>query len=315
VALALLTGLASCEEPPVRTQEEIDRARPAEAVSLFGEMLTPPSIPADRRAELDARLADARQTYLNAPNDADAIIWLGRRTAYLNRFRDAIDLFALGIAKHPDDARMYRHRGHRYITTRRFGQAIADLTQAASLAAGRPDEIEPDGLPNARNVPTSTLQSNIWYHLGLAYYLEGEFAQARTAYASGMSAATTPDMRVAMAYWLYLTERRLGRDADAQALAASIAPDLDIIENHAYFRLLLAYAGGTPPDPLWDAAAEGLDRGTVGYGIGIWHFLQGDPVEAVRWWRQVLDASPWMAFGTIAAEAELVRLGEGRAGS
>ena len=43
------------------------------------------------------------------------------------------------------------------------------------LVAAKPDEVEPDGAPNARGIPRSTLQSNIWYHLGLAQYLAGDF--------------------------------------------------------------------------------------------------------------------------------------------
>src|SRR4029078_11810488 len=97
-----------------------------------------------------------------------------RGIAYLARSRDAIETFSEGIEKHPDDARLYRHRGHRYITVREFPKAIEDLTKAAQLRSGKPVQVEPDGQPNARNIPTSTLQSNIYYHLGLAHYLSGD---------------------------------------------------------------------------------------------------------------------------------------------
>ena len=63
---------------------------------------------------------------------------------------------------------MYRHRGHRYVSIREFDRAIADLEYAATLIEGTEDEIEPDGMPNAMNIPVSSLHSNIWYHLGLA---------------------------------------------------------------------------------------------------------------------------------------------------
>ena len=75
----------------------------------------------------------------------------------------------------PNEPRLYRHRGHRYITIRKFDLAIADLRKASQLIAGKPDEIEPDGAPNKAGIPRSTLQSNIWYHLGLAQYLAGDF--------------------------------------------------------------------------------------------------------------------------------------------
>src|SRR6185503_2528830 len=63
----------------------------------------------------EEQLAAARREYERDPNDANAIIWLGRRTAYLGRYGEAIAIFTEGIRKHPRDARIYRHRGHRYI--------------------------------------------------------------------------------------------------------------------------------------------------------------------------------------------------------
>ena len=54
----------------------------------------------------------------------------------------------------------------------------------AELTSGLPDEVEPDGLPNAQNIPTGTLQFNIFYHLGLAHYLKGDLAAALDAYRS-----------------------------------------------------------------------------------------------------------------------------------
>ena len=122
---------------------------------------------------LESYLAKAKADYDRDPSSADNAIWLGRRLAYLGRFSEAIDTFTQGILKHPGDARLYRHRGHRYITLRKFDLAIRDLKRAADLIEG-PDQIEPDGQPNARNIPTSTLDSNIYYHLGLAHYLKGE---------------------------------------------------------------------------------------------------------------------------------------------
>ena len=72
----------------------------------------------------------------------------------------------------------YRHRGHRYISQRKFDAAIADFNKAAELMQGAPIEMEPDGQPNKINKPLSTTQFNVWYHLGLAHYLKEEFDEA-----------------------------------------------------------------------------------------------------------------------------------------
>jgi N-acyl-D-amino-acid deacylase len=247
--------------------------------------------------------------------DPDALIGHARRAAYMGRYEQAIDLYTRGAERHPRDPRFLRHRGHRYITLRRFADAEADLARAAVLAETRPIEVEPDGLPNPRNVPTSTLQDNIWYHLGLARYLQGDFAGAQSAFRSGLGVATNDDMRVATTYWLWNTSRRLGFEDDARALLVPIRADLPVVENHAYHRLLLLFKGEATPDALLAEARQGgeLDGATVGYGVGNWHFVHGRREEAARIWREVVAGGPRAAFGFIAAEAELVRLAEGKA--
>ena len=73
---------------------------------------------------------------------------------------------------------LYRHCGHRYLTVRDLSRSVADLGRATQLVEGHPDQIEPDGQPNASNTSIGTLHSSIAYHLGLAYYLQGDFARA-----------------------------------------------------------------------------------------------------------------------------------------
>lgn len=279
----------------------------AEAVSLLGDTLYPPELPGPVREERERQLREARAAYEADPDDPDAIIWLGRRTAYLGRYRDAIRIFTEGADRHPDDPRLLRHRGHRFITVRELGRAVEDLQRAAEMIRGTEDEVEPDGLPNARNVPTSTLQGNIWYHLGLAHYLRGEFEAALDAYRECLDVSTNPDMLVATSHWLYMTLRRLGRDAEAESVLAPIRRDLDVIENHGYHRLLLMYRGALAADEVRAAADGGLGEATVGYGIANWHLYNDRQGEAVEGFRRVLETGQWAAFGYIAAEADLAR--------
>lgn len=265
----------------------------------------------EARQQAEQRLAEARAIFERNPRDSDAAIWLGRRTAYLGRFQEAIAIYTSAIATHPEDARFYRHRGHRYITTRQLEKAVADLARAASLTAGKQDEIEPDGIPNARNIPTSTLQSNIWYHLGLAHYLRGDFERSLQAYREDLKVANNPDMLVATSHWLYMTLRRLGRERDAAAVLAPISRDMDVIENGAYHRLLLMYKGDLPADSVLAAPADGdstVNDATVGYGVANWHLYNGRRAEAEQRFRQILKSPQWAAFGYIAAEAELARM-------
>lgn len=281
-----------------------------QGTSLLGKPLIPAAPAENARERLEANLAAAREQYSKNPNDADAIIWLGRRLAYLGRYRDAIAAFTEGVQKHPADARMYRHRGHRYITVRELDKAAADLRKAAELIAGKPDQIEPDGQPNAKNIPTSTLNTNVFYHLGLAHYLRGELEPALKAYRECIRFSKNPDMLVATTHWLYMTLRRLDRPGEARQTLEPIAADMEIIENTSYHRLLMLYKGTEKVEALESSLAAGsLDAVTIGYGLGNWHLYNGRPDQAMTTFRQIVEKNEpqWPAFGYIAAEAELAR--------
>ncbi len=300
--------------PAARAAETPDPAQPAaaaEAVSFRGEPLPAPPISDELRARQEGLLAAARERLDEAPGDPESWIWVGRRTAYLGRYREAIELYGRAIERFPEDARLYRHRGHRFLTTRRLDRAIEDLTRAARLTDGKVDEVEPDGLPNALGIPTSTLQTNIWYHLGLAHYLAGDFESALAAYRECLALSGNPDMRVATSYWLYLTLERLGRADEAGSVIAAIAPELEVIENHDYHRLLLTYRGLADAHELWEEAARdpaSVGYPTVGYGVGAYHLIHDRPEKAREWFERVLASPAWAAFGYLAAEAELARL-------
>jgi tetratricopeptide (TPR) repeat protein len=286
-----------------------------EAISLLGDTLRAPPLPDSLRQARERELADARAALEREPDSPDALIWVGRRLAYLGRYREALEVFSDGIERFPGDPRFYRHRGHRNITVRRFDRAVQDFERGADLTAGRLDEVEPDGQPNARGIPTSTLQFNIWYHLGLAYYLQGDFENALRAYRECLAVSKNPDALVATSHWLYMTLRRLGRGAEASQVLEAITEDMDIIENDAYHRLLLMYKGILPPDSLYRLTGAGqasLQDVTTAYGVGNWHLYNEHAAEAERVFRAIVAGrNQWAAFGYIAAEVELARLARG----
>ena len=308
-ALALLAAallLPGCVPRPGGKPSPVG---PPEAVSLLGTPLYSPELPLENRQRLEAELAEARRAYERDPDDADAILWYGRRTAYLGRYRDAIAIFSEGAGKHRRDARFYRHRGHRWITVRRFDRAVEDLERAVRLTRGRPDEVEPDVVPNARNEPRSTLQGSIWYHLGLAYYLRGDFNSAAVGFRQALELARNDDARVAASDWLYMSLRRAGRHDEAAAVLAPIRPDMDVIENQSYLRRLLFYRGEIPADSLLSAAGmTSTGAATLRYGLGNWHLYNGRPEEAEEVFWRVTAGENWAPFGYIAAEADLRRL-------
>jgi dipeptidyl-peptidase-4 len=275
----------------------------AQATSLLGEPLFPPT-PAPATVE---SFETARAAWEASPDDPEAIIWYGRRAAYLGNYQEAIRIYSTGIELYPEDARLYRHRGHRYISTRQFDEAIADFEHAAWLIEGREDEVEPDGMPNALGIPVSTLHSNIWYHLGLAYYLSGDFGRASQAYAEREASAANDDMLVSTAHWRYMTLRRLGRDEEAAAVLEPINADMEIIENSAYQRLCLFYRGELAESDLVDEGS-GPANAAVAYGIANWHLANGDTERGIELLEEIVAGEGWAAFGYIAAEADLARI-------
>jgi tetratricopeptide (TPR) repeat protein len=291
----------------VAQQGQVPSGKP-EATSLAGRpFFVPATIPdADK---LEANLAQAEKDLAAKPNDADAIIWVGRRQAYLWRFQDAIATFSKGIALHPNNPRLYRHRGHRYITVRQFDKAIADFEKAASLITGTPDEIEPDGAPNPAGKPRSTLHFNIWYHLGLARYLTGDYTKALEAYERCMKVSNNDDAITATSDWMWMTLMRLNRKAEASKVLERITPKMEILENGSYHRRLLMYKGLEKPEALLDPSkADDLTIATQGYGVGNYYYVTGDRGRAREIFDRVMAGRQWNAFGFIAAEADLQRM-------
>ncbi len=274
----------------------------------------------------ESDLLEAVQRRDAEPDNPDHWIWVGRRQAYLGLYDEAIETFTQGRERFPKDARFLRHRGHRWITLRRFDRAIADLEAAAQLIEGTADQIEPDGQPNAAGIPTSTLHANIWYHLGLAYFLTGDFNKARDAYDRCWQAASNDDMRVAVLDWQYMTLCRLGQRDEAEHLISTVTPAWKIIENHAYHRRLLMYRGLLQPADLLpdlsktddsgrsqnSAAAHEVELATYGFGVGHWYLMQGDVARARGIFERLVRGSAKAAFGYIAAEVELERLGKSK---
>jgi tetratricopeptide (TPR) repeat protein len=255
-----------------------------------------------------AQLAAAQAAWERHPTNVDSIIWFGRRIGYTGAFGDAVALYTIGLRYHPDEPRLLRHRGHRYLSLRDFDRAIADLERARSIVAGKPDEVEPDGQPNARGIPTSTLHSNIRYHLALAHFVKGDFAKALPVWEEDARLARNLDHRVAATYWWVLTLAHLGRHAEARAALAPIRADWDIIENGSYHRALLWMKGELAESALLPANASTLERQTVGNGVGQWHAANGRTAQARVAWQAVLATGPSASFGFIAAEQALSRL-------
>lgn len=278
----IMLGAAAPGTVPLAAQKE------PEVVSLLGRSLYATPATGEELAKLQASLGEAARAVEADPQSVDLIITYGRALAGLWRYHEAIEVFSKGLSIAPQEAMLYRHRGHRYISIRNFDRAASDLAKAAAL--------------NDRDF-------DVWYHLGLAHYLRGEFDKARSAYESCLKVAADDDARVAVSNWLYAALRRLGRDDDATRILEGISEGMKVEENASYFNLLLFFKGlRTEEETLKGAANSELDAATVGYGIGCWHLYSGRTAEARGRFEKIVTGSYWPAFGFIASEAELVRM-------
>jgi tetratricopeptide (TPR) repeat protein len=259
----------------------------------------------------DSNLLVAQQNF-TADSSEENSIWLGRRLAYLNAMDEAIAVYTRAIARFPDSYKLYRHRGHRYISTRQFALAIVDFEKAANLMQNKAVEIEPDGIPNKLNKPLSNGHFNVWYHLGLAYYLTGDFEKAISAYQACMKVSDNDDLKVATADWLYMTYRRANKPKEAAMVLARVTEDVFVVENESYFKRIRMYKGLIHPNTLLQANPAtpdyDLSLATQGYGVANWYYLNDDKAKAKEIFEKILQGKSTNSFGYIAAETDLKRL-------
>jgi len=289
----LVAGCASL--PPGAVCRSLD-GRPLFAV--------PPEADAQKRLEGD--LAAAQAAYAAAPRDRDAAVWVGRRLGYLGRHHEAIAVFTDALAMHPNDPFLLRHRGHRWITLREPGKAIADLERAAIACRTVPDAVEPDGRPTEGRMPHSSLHYNVHYHLGLACLLRGEFARAERAWLDCLAVIANDESRVAVTHWLWCAKMRRGDRAGAAAVVAPIRADLDVVDNRGYLQLCLFYAGKLQRDAI--VKPEGSGGSALAFGLAHHALVTGEKDRARQEFEALVKSPGWTAFGVLCAEAELARM-------
>ncbi|MGH9765792.1 MAG: tetratricopeptide repeat protein [Blastocatellia bacterium] len=263
------------------------------------EVVSPLGVKHYAQSDDKGEIPKAQEKLASDPNNAELIIALGRAQATVWRYSDAIETYTRGIKIAPANAMLYRHRGHRYISTRQFDKAVADMKRASELKS---DDFD------------------IWYHLGLAHYLKGDFSKAAAAYERCYAVAEKnradveankegrDDSVIAISDWLYMTYRRMKKETNAAKVLEKITPQMQVKENKSYYDRLLFYKGLKKEEELVNVEkATDLEIATVGYGVGAWHLYNSNPAKAEEYFRKIVSGKYWPAFGFIAAEAELAR--------
>jgi Flp pilus assembly protein TadD len=218
--------------------------------------------------------------------NVDLLIRLGIAQSGFRQFREAIQTFSRGLAIAPENAMLYRWRGHRYLSVREHGRAEADFRRGLAL---------------------DSANYGIWYHLGVLRFLRGEFSGAATAFARAQPIAPDAGELAGATDWLWMSLARAGRRAEGDAMLQR-RPD-SLATTNAYRQRLRLYRGEIGPDSVLTPADTGdVAVATLSYGVGNWYLVRGDTAQARRWFERAIASGGWPAFGFMAAEADLRRL-------
>ena len=276
-----------------------------QAISLMGDTLYA-AAPSEK---LQEQFVEKQKTYLADTTNLDNLIWYGRFTAYTGDYKGAIDIYTEGLKQFPNEPRLLRHRGHRYISIREFDKAIADLATAEELIQGQENSLEDDGMPNAQGIRLTTKHGNIYYHLGLAYYLKGDYLSSFNIYKQCLALSQNNDGLVSATHWIVLSLKAMGQEEDIADYLAPINSELEVIENASYLNACLFYKGEKSLDELFDPEAEiSSSNSALKYGLARWLLLTDSYDSGMAVLEDILDGDDWASFGYIAAESNLVEM-------
>src|SRR2546426_846561 len=93
----------------------------------------------ESRAQRDTgAIARAESALAADSRSVERIVQLGVAQSGARQFREAIQTFTRGLTIAPNDAVLYRWRGHRYLSVREFDRALDDLTRGSRLDSTSP---------------------------------------------------------------------------------------------------------------------------------------------------------------------------------
>jgi len=241
------------------------------------------------RSEPDTGPVARAQAALSAdPKNVERFIQLGVAQSGARQFREAIQTFTRAMAIEPNNAMLYRWRGHRYLSVRELDKAQADLAKGLKL---------------------DSTNYGILYHLGIVRFARGDFAGAAQLFARAQPRAPDAGELAGSTDWLWMSLMRAGRKADAEAMLAR-RPDSLPVDN-AYARRLKLYRGEIAPDSVITSAdTADVQAATLAYGLGDWYLVRGDTARAKTYFERSVKSGGWPAFGFIMSEVELRRIGK-----
>jgi len=240
------------------------------------------------RSQIDTGpIARATATLVADPKSIQKFIALGVAQSGARQFREAIETFTRALAIAPNDAMLYRWRGHRYLSVREFDKASADLRKGYNI--------------DRKNY-------GILFHSGVLSFIGGDFNTAVRMFTEAQPLAPDGGELTGSTDWLWMSLARAGRLAEANAMLARRPDTLAAPPGYAYASRLKLYRGELTPTTLFTAAdTADVQVATLNFGLGNWYLVRGDTVNARRAFERVIASGGWPGFGFMGAEAELRR--------
>lgn len=233
-------------------------------------------------------VARAQKALAANPKDVNLIIALGTAQAGIRDMRGAIQTFTRGLDVVPNNALLYRWRGHRHLSLRELDLALDDFSKGLKI--------------------DSTVYG-IWYHLGIVKFVRGDFNGAADAFKRAQPRAPDAGELAGSTDWLWMSLSRAGKGAEAKAMLARRPDSLKTDPEYGYTKRLRMYRGEVTPEKLITKTdTADVQAATLNFGLGNWYLIKGDTAKAKAAFEKSTASGGWPGFGFIVSEAELKRL-------
>jgi tetratricopeptide (TPR) repeat protein len=302
--LFLLVFLISCAKEKKSEMENTSQV--PECISYLGRPLFAKIADSTALAKSDSAIAAIRS---KSSLTEDDYIDIGSKLIAVNKFNSTVDVLTEGLAQYPNSFKLLRQRGHRYLNLRQPEKAIDDLEKAEALIRSQPEVWEND----ATGKPTSTVQHQIWYHIGVYHFLKRNYTQCVDAFEKSLATAHGNKSIAGSSDWLYNAYQRANAADKSVKIEAVLKPysleyDIDDKE-YPYFKRLLLYKGLITPAQIIDANKPVdkmiLAEVTKLYGLANWYAYQGKQNKADSLYRIIIQSNEWPGFAISAAEKDL----------
>ncbi len=209
---------------------------------------------------------------------------LGQALCRQLRYRDAIAVYTEAIAMNPEDPEAYRQRAARHIATMQPERAISDLKFC---------------------LPLSMEKSDIYYRMGIARYLAGQYLEAMDAEQKAFP-GFDDEMGVAAMFWHTAAAWKAGTEP---TLLKHYRQDMEVGHHTAYHFSMGLAAGETMLEQALERISKeksDLEYSIMGYGAAMFAEAAGKNDIAKSLLEAVVKRDGfWISYGYLAAWNEV----------